>query len=98
MARGELMKKLITSYGRDDTFRSVVEQIIGEEERKGNRVLAGSMRKSLDRLGENASRPAPGSKLLPFPDEARPSFSALSRDARLPSFFCRGRTPNSSPA
>lgn len=71
MARGELMKKLITSYGLDDTFRSVVEQIIGEEERKGNRVLAGSMRKSLDRLGENASRPAPGSKLLPFPDEAR---------------------------
>lgn len=71
MARGELMKKLITSYGRDDRFRSVVEQIIGEEEGKGNRVLAGSLRKSLDRLGEDGSRSAPASKLLPFPDEAR---------------------------
>lgn len=71
MARGELMKKLITSYGRDDTFRAVVEQIIGEEERKGNRVLATSLRKSLDRLGEDAPRRGPASKLLPFPDEAR---------------------------
>jgi SpoVK/Ycf46/Vps4 family AAA+-type ATPase len=71
MARGELMKKLITSYGRDDTFRAVAEQIIGEEERKGNRVLASSLRKSLDRLGEDALPRAPASKLLPFPDEAR---------------------------
>lgn len=71
MARGELMKKLITSYGRDDKFRTVVEQIIGEEERKGNRVLAGSLRKSLDRLGEGSTQTAPASKLLPFPDEAR---------------------------
>ncbi|WP_238373037.1 AAA family ATPase [Heliomarina baculiformis] len=71
MARGELMKKLLTSYGRDDKFRTVVEQIIGEEERKGNRVLAGSLRKSLERLGEGASQKAPTNKLLPFPDEAR---------------------------
>ena len=71
MARGELMKKLITSYGRDDKFRTVVEQIIGEEELKGNRVLAGSLRKSLDRLGEGSTQTAPSSKLLPFPDEAR---------------------------
>lgn len=70
MARGELMKKLITSYGRDDAFRSVVEQIIGEEERKNNRTLARSLRASLDRLGANSTRAEP-SKLLPFPDEAR---------------------------
>ena len=70
MARGELMKKLITSYGRDDRFRAVVEQIIGEEERKNNRVLARSLRKSLDQLGEAGSS-VPASKLLPFPDEAR---------------------------
>lgn len=70
MARGELMKKLITSYGRDDSFRSVVEQIINEEEKKGNRVLAGSLRKSLDRLGQTTPA-ATATKLLPFPDEAR---------------------------
>ena len=71
MARGELMKKLITSYGRDETFRNVVLQIISAEERKGNRVLANSLKKSLDGLGDVAPRPAQGSKLLPFPDEAR---------------------------
>ena len=71
MTRGELLKKLITSYGRDDKFRTVVEQIIDEEERKGNRVLAGSLQKSLDRLGEGATQTVPATKLLPFPDEAR---------------------------
>ena len=71
MARGELMKKLITSYGRVRTFRNVVLQIISAEERKGNRVLANSLKKSLDGLGDVAPRPAQGSKLLPFPDEAR---------------------------
>ena len=39
MARGELMKKLLSSYGRDDEFRGVVEQIISEEEKKNNRVV-----------------------------------------------------------
>ena len=34
MARGELMKKLLSSYGRDDEFRGVVEQIISEEEKR----------------------------------------------------------------
>ena len=48
MARGELMKKLLASYGRDDEFRAVAEQIIGEEEKKNNRVLARSLRKTLE--------------------------------------------------
>lgn len=69
MARGELMKKLLSSYGRDDEFRGVVEQIISEEEKKNNRVLARSLRKALDGL---TTRPqAKGlSPLVPFPDEA----------------------------
>ena len=48
MARGELMKKLLASYGRDDEFRAVAEQIIDEEEKKNNRVLARSLRKTLE--------------------------------------------------
>jgi SpoVK/Ycf46/Vps4 family AAA+-type ATPase len=69
MARGELMKKLLSSYGRDDDFRAVVEQIIAEEENKNNRVLAKSLRKTLD--GLTARPQAKGlSPLLPFPDEA----------------------------
>ena len=36
MARGELMKKLLLNYGREDEFRAVVEQIISEEEKKNN--------------------------------------------------------------
>lgn len=69
VARGELMKKLLASYGQEDEFRAVAEQIIGEEERKKNRVLAKTLRKTLDNLGQHnqAKGLAP---LLPFPDEA----------------------------
>jgi SpoVK/Ycf46/Vps4 family AAA+-type ATPase len=70
MARGELMKKLLGSYGRDDEFRAVAEQIISEEEQKNNRVLARSLRKTL----ENAAAPKAGTRalapLIPFPDAA----------------------------
>ncbi len=70
MARGELLKKLLASYGQVDQFRLVVEQIISEEEKKNNRVLARSLRKALDNLGAN---PRDGSlaRLVPFPDEAK---------------------------
>jgi SpoVK/Ycf46/Vps4 family AAA+-type ATPase len=70
LARGELMKKLLASYGRDDEFRVVVEQIIADEEKKNNHVLARSLRKTLENIGSVA--PAPGlSRLVPFPDEAK---------------------------
>ena len=48
MARGELMKKLLASYGQEDEFRAVAEQIIGEEEKKKNNVLARTLRKTLE--------------------------------------------------
>jgi SpoVK/Ycf46/Vps4 family AAA+-type ATPase len=69
MARGELLKKLLASYGHEDEFRAVVEQIISEEEKKNNRVLARSLRKTLENV---ASRPRGSSlsRLVPFPDEA----------------------------
>ena len=70
MARGELIKKLLASYGHEDDFRSVVEQIISEEEKKNNRGLARSLRKTLDNVIA-AKRPVGGlSRLIPFPDEA----------------------------
>ena len=59
MARGELMKKLLASYGRDDEFRAVAEQIITEEEAKNNKVLARSLRRSLEVAPPKASRPLP---------------------------------------
>ena len=70
MARGELIKKLLASYGHEDEFRAVVEQIISEEEKKNNRVLARSLRKTLDNV--SAAKPSAGklSRLIPFPDEA----------------------------
>ena len=70
MARAELLKKLLSSYGRDDEFRTVVEQIIAEEEKKNNRVLARSLRKTVENL---SSRPQSRglSPLVPFPDEAK---------------------------
>ncbi len=72
MARGELMKKLLASYGRDEEFRAVVEQIIADEEKKNNNVLARSLRKTLESIGGTPPTPKAGlSRLLPFPDEAK---------------------------
>ena len=69
MARGELLKNLLLSYGRDEEFRQVVEQIIVEEEKKNNRIVAKGLRKALDNLG-GRSRSKGLSPLIPFPDEA----------------------------
>src|SRR4051812_2899833 len=70
MARGELMKKLLASYGRDDEFRAVAEQIIDEEERKNNRVLARSLRKTLEASPSRPPRPKALAPLIPFPEAA----------------------------
>jgi hypothetical protein len=47
MARGELMKKLLATYGRDDEFRVVTERIIDEEVQKLDQVLARALRRTL---------------------------------------------------
>lgn len=70
MARGELMKKLLASYGRDDEFRAVAEQIINEEEKKNNRVLARSLRRSLEAGPSRPTRPKALAPLIPFPEAA----------------------------
>lgn len=70
MARGELMKKLLASYGRDDEFRAVAEQIIDEEEKKNNRVLARSLRKTLDAGPSRQAGPRALAPLIPFPEAA----------------------------
>ena len=72
MARGELMKKLLASYGRDEEFRAVVEQIIADEEKKNNNVLARSLRKTMENIGVSPAPATAGlSRLVPFPDEAK---------------------------
>lgn len=74
MARGELMKRLLASYGRDEEFRAVAEQIINEEEKKNNRVLARTLRKTLESKPRAAgvSSPVQGPRalapLIPFPE------------------------------
>ena len=70
MARGELMKKLLASYGREAEFRTVAEQIILEEEQKNNKVLARSLRKSLDSSTAPPAGPKTLAPLIPFPDAA----------------------------
>jgi hypothetical protein len=71
MARGELMKKLLGSYGRDEEFRAVAEQIILEEEKKNNKILARSLRRLLESSAEKAASTPKGlAPLLPFPDAA----------------------------
>jgi SpoVK/Ycf46/Vps4 family AAA+-type ATPase len=68
--RGELMKKLLASYGQDDEFRAVAEQIILEEEQKNNRVLARTLRRSLKVGEDRATGPKALAPLIPFPDAA----------------------------
>jgi SpoVK/Ycf46/Vps4 family AAA+-type ATPase len=70
MARGELMKKLIASYGHEEEFRAVAEQIILEEEQKNNRVLAQSLRRSLENAPPSSVPPRQLAPLIPFPDAA----------------------------
>lgn len=70
MARGELMKKLLASYGRDEEFLSVAKQIISEEEKKNNRVLARSLRKTLESASARTGSPKALAPLIPFPESA----------------------------
>jgi SpoVK/Ycf46/Vps4 family AAA+-type ATPase len=70
MARGELMKKLLASYGRDEEFRAIAEQIIDEEEKKNNRVLARSLRRTLEAARSRPATPKALAPLLPFPEAA----------------------------
>lgn len=53
------MKQLLKSYGRDDEFMSIAEKIIAEEESKNNKVLASSLRKTIQEIGssKNGQRP-----------------------------------------
>lgn len=71
MARGELMKKLLASYGRDEEFRAVAEQIISEEEKKNNLALARTLRRTLE-TRDFATKPSGKTlaPLIPFPDAA----------------------------
>jgi len=64
------MKKLLASYGRPDEFRAVAEQIILEEEQKNNRVLAQSLRKTLENAPSTLARAKGLASLIPFPDAA----------------------------
>ncbi len=70
MARGELMKKLLASYGRDEEFRAIAEQIIDEEEKKNNRVLARSLRRTLEGGPSRPNQPRALAPLIPFPEAA----------------------------
>lgn len=70
MARGELLKKLLGSYGRDDEFRTVAEQIIVEEENKRNVILAKTLRRALDSSIGGGSNVKGLTPLLPISDPA----------------------------
>jgi SpoVK/Ycf46/Vps4 family AAA+-type ATPase len=70
MARGELLKKLLSSYGIEEEFRATAEQIILEEEKKKNVVLANTLRRALDGGTGKPSAVRGLSPLLPIADPA----------------------------
>lgn len=65
------MKKLLASYGRDEEFRAVAEQIISEEEKKNNLALARTLRRTLESR-DFSTKPVGKAlaPLIPFPDAA----------------------------
>jgi SpoVK/Ycf46/Vps4 family AAA+-type ATPase len=70
MARGELMKKLLASYGREEEFRAIAEQIISEEEKKNNLSLARTLRRTLESRDLSPPSNKTLAPLIPFPDAA----------------------------
>ncbi len=79
MARGELLRKLFLSYSRGDNdgFRDAALEIITGEESKNNRVLANSLRRSLDAPGATQPRkfeviPFEKDKQLPLVEQVEP--------------------------
>ena len=68
MARGDLLKKLFISHisKNDNDFKSVAENIVREELRKGNSLLAKDLQKILD---------ADASLFLNRPDPINPTFN-----------------------
>lgn len=65
------MKKLLASYGRDEEFRAIAEQIISEEEKKNNLALARTLRRTLESR-DFSTKPSGKTlaPLIPFPDAA----------------------------
>jgi len=96
VARGELMKKLLASYGREDQFRAVAEQIIGDRERKRTRfwrAVCARHWKILDRF----HRPKGLHHSFHFRMRQASSFSVSSRAVRLKISRCPPKTFASSP-
>ena len=91
MARGELMKKLLASYGRDDEFRAIAEEIVVEGGQESDRVLARSLVRPGGSPNSHASPEGVGSA-YPFPDAARDFVERSSPATPTRTSSCRPRT------
>ena len=79
MARGALLKKLLASYGREDEFRAVAEQIIDEEEKKNNRFVRRLKRDPLALLALRRSRRSSRSRKRPATLSSSSSRATIGR-------------------
>lgn len=105
MARGDLIKKLFASYGRDGDFRAVAELIIAEEEKKGNNALARALHKQLEIIVAGQTKPATRAAsaapsaaapkglapLIPFPDAAAEFVERIEPRYKPQDIFLSGR-------
>lgn len=57
MAKGDDIKKLISSYGRPEAFRSAALRLIEDQEKRNNTKMASSMRKTLEASVRTESSP-----------------------------------------
>lgn len=71
MTRGDLLKKLFSSYLKrnDDSFRSVAMEIIAEEQKKNHTLLAEELQKILSNSGANITTIEPHYDLSSLPKD-----------------------------
>jgi len=61
MAKGDDIKKLISSYGRPEAFRSAALRLIEDHEKRNNNKMASALRKTLEANVRVEPQPAPRS-------------------------------------
>ena len=64
MAKGDDIKKLISSYGRPEAFRSAALRLIEDQEKRNNSKMASSMRKTLEASVRTEPSPQPAPRSL----------------------------------
>lgn len=93
MTRGELLQRLLAQHSNPSEFRRTAEQLIADESARGNRLLAGALKRSLDAGASNpqpsryrpADRSPAGMNMLPTDKDKRAPLTELVQPTKTKS-------------